>query len=60
MNALHHATQPKIQKHFKVLKTSVNTKNVKHIDHKTHTHTLNKFNQFYISKTSYDSLMSIL
>ena len=33
-------------------------KNVKHIDPK-HTHTLSTSNQFYISKTSYDSLMSI-
>ena len=33
--------------------------NVKHIDPKTHTHTLNKSNQFYISKTSQDSLVSI-
>ena len=36
----------------------LNKKTVKHIDLK-HTHTLNKSNQFYISKTSYDSLMSI-
>ena len=38
-------------------------KNVKHIDLKihthTHTHTQNKSNQFYISKTSQDSLVSI-
>ena len=32
-------------------------KNVKHIDLKTHT--LNKSNQFYISKTCQDSLVSI-
>ena len=38
--------------HFKLLKTSLNMKNVKHIDPKTHTHThthtLNNSNQFYI------------
>ena len=27
------------KQHFKLLKTSLNTKNVKHIDPKTHTHT---------------------
>ena len=40
----------------------LSTKNVKHIDPKhthAHTHTLNKSNQFYISKTSQDSLVSI-
>ena len=39
------------QQHFKLLKSSLNKKNVKHIDPK-HTHILNKSNQFYISKTS--------
>ena len=40
-------------------KTNLSTrKNVMHIDPK-HTHTLKKFNQFYISKTSHDSLVSI-
>ena len=34
-------------------------KNVKHINLKTQTHTLNKSNQFYISKTCQDSLVSI-
>ena len=36
-------------------------KYIKHIDLKTHTHThtLNKSNQFYISKTCQDSLVSI-
>ena len=43
--------------YFKLSKTSLNTKNVKHIDPKTHT--LNKSNQFYISKTSWGSLVSI-
>ena len=49
------------KQHFKPLKTSLNKKHVKHIDPKTHTHThtLNKSNQFYISKTSQDSLVSI-
>ena len=38
--------------HFKLSKTSLNN-NFKHKDPKnTHTHTLNKSNQFYISKTS--------
>ena len=32
-------------------KTSLNKKNVKHLD-PNHTYTLNKSNQFYISKTS--------
>ena len=35
---------------FKLSKSSLNNKNVKHNDPKTHTHTLNKSNQFYISK----------
>ena len=52
MNAIKHATQPKIQQHFKLSKTSLNMKNVKYINPKAHTHTLNKSNQFYISKTS--------
>ena len=34
---------------FKLSKSSLNKINVKHIDPK-HTHTLNKSNQFYISK----------
>ena len=54
MNAIKHATQPKIQTTFWTL----NKKNVKHLDPKC-THTLNKSNQFYISKTSQDSLVSI-
>ena len=48
--------------HFKLLKTFLNQKkkNVKNIDPKhTHRHTLNKSNQFYISKISQDSLVSI-
>ena len=47
------------KQHFDLSKTSLNNKNVKHFDPKTHTHTLNKSNQFYISKTSQDSLASI-
>ena len=48
------------KQHFKLSKSSLNNKNVKHLDPKhTHTHTLNKSNQFYISKTSLDSLVSI-
>ena len=37
------------KQHFELSKSSLN-KNVKHIDPKKHTHTLNKSNQFYISK----------
>ena len=59
MNAVKQATQPKIQSYFKLLKTSLKKnlkkrkrkKKAKHIRSK-HTHTQNKFNQFYISKTS--------
>ena len=42
------------KQHFNPTKTSLNKKNVKHINPKTHTytHTLNKSNQFYISKIS--------
>ena len=46
------------KQHFKLLKTSLNKKNVKHLGSK-HTHTQNKSNRFYISKTSQDILMSI-
>ena len=46
------------KQHFKLLKTSLNKKNAKHLDPK-HTYTLNKSNQFSISKTSQDSLVSI-
>ena len=53
------------KQHFDLLKTSLNKKYVKHIDPKTYTHThthrhtLSKSNQFYISKISQDSLVSI-
>ena len=47
------------KQHFKLSKSSLNKKIVKHIDPEhTHTHTLNKSNQFYISKISQDSLVS--
>ena len=39
-------------------KSSLN-KNFKQMDLQKETHTLNKSNQFYISKTSQDSLVSI-
>ena len=47
------------KQHFELSKSSLNNKNVKHIDPKTHTHTLNKSNQFYILKKNQDSLESI-
>ena len=46
------------KQHFNLSKASLNKKNVKHIDPKL-TNTLNTSNQFYISKISYDSLVSI-
>ena len=46
------------KQHFEHGKTSLNKK-YKHFDPKTHTHTLNKSKQFYISKTSQDNLGSI-
>ena len=61
MNAVKQATQPKIQSYFKLLKTSLKKIKKKKKEKKkskaykiqTHTHThTNKFNQFYISKTS--------
>ena len=40
MNAIKHATQPKIQTTFQALKKSLNKKNVKHLNPRhTHTHT---------------------
>ena len=51
------------KQHFKLSKTSLKKKNAKHLRSKTHihthTHTQNKSNQFYITKTSSDSLVSI-
>ena len=41
----------RFKQHFTFSKSSLNKKNVKLIDPK-HTYTLNKSNQFYISKTS--------
>ena len=57
MNAIKHAPH-RSKQHFKLSKTSLNNKNVGDFDPK-HTHTLNKSNQFYISKTIQDSLVSI-
>ena len=51
------ATQPKIQSTYKALKTSLNIY-AKHSKIQN-THTQNKSNQFYISKTSLDSLVNI-
>ena len=48
MNAIKNATQPRIQTTFWTLKNISQQKNVKQFDPKTHTHTLNKSNQFYI------------
>ena len=57
MNAIKHATKPKIETTFEALKIiSQQEKCLAHRS-KTHTHTLNKSNQFYISKTSQDSLV---
>ena len=39
MNAIKHATQPRIQTTFWTLKIISQQKNGKHIDPKTHTHT---------------------
>ena len=58
MNAIKHATQPKIQTTFWTFKNISQLKFFKYMDPKN-THTLNKSNQFYISKTSQDSLVSI-
>ena len=58
MNVIKQATQPKIQTTFKALKNISQQKNAKHIRSK-HTYTLNNSNQFYISKTNQDNLVSI-
>ena len=59
MNAIQHTTQPKIQSTQKNLsKQSLNLKIFEHKDLQN-TNTLNKSNQFYISKISQDSLVSI-
>ena len=58
MNAIQHTTQPMIQTTQKSLKIVSQFKNFEHKDlQNTHTH--NKSNQFYISKISHDSLVSI-
>ena len=44
--------------HVKLSKTTLNKK-MQNIHDPKHTHTQNKSNQFYISKTSYDNLLSI-
>ena len=60
MNAIQHTTQPMIQSTQKSFKIVSQFKNFEHKDlQNTHTHTLNKSNQFYISKISQDSLVSI-
>ena len=46
------------KQHFKLSKKSLNNKIDRHLNPK-HTHTLNKSNQFYILKTSQDSLVGI-
>ena len=58
MNAIKHATQPKIQSTFKALKNNSQQEKWQAFNPK-HTHTLNKSNQFYILKTNQDSLVSI-
>ena len=61
MNAIQHTTQLMIQSTQKSLKIVSQSK--KYFEHKdlqnTHTHTINKPNQFYISKISHDSFVSI-
>ena len=48
------------KQHFKLSNTSLNQKKCEaFMIQNAHTHALNKSNQFYISKTSQDSLMSI-
>ena len=61
MNAIQHTTQPKIQSTQKSLKiVSQSKKEFEHNDlQNIHTHTLNNPNQFYISKISQDSVVSI-
>ena len=58
MNAIQHTTQPMIQSTQKSLKIVSQSKNFEHKDLQN-THTLNKSNQFFISKISQDSLVSI-
>ena len=50
------------KQHFKLSKTSPNKKNKMHKDPKTHTHThtLNKSNQFYIPKTSLHKCLHVM
>ena len=50
MNAIQHTTQPMIQSTQKSLRIVSQSKNFEHKD-LGNTHTLNRSNQFYISKT---------
>ena len=61
MNATSKLFKHRSNQHIKLLKTSLNEKKKKmqSIHDPKHTHILNKSNQFYISKVSYDSLVSI-
>ena len=58
MNAIKHATQSRIQSTFWPLKNISQQKKWQAF-WSQNTHKLNKSNQFYISKTSQDSLVSI-
>ena len=65
MNATSKLLKHRFNPHIKLSKTSLNNNNNNNNNKKCkafkiqNTHTLNKFNQIYISKTSQDSLMSI-
>ena len=58
MNVIKQATQHRSKQHFKLSKTSLNKKKMQSI-HRSKTDILNKSNQFYILKTSQNSLVSI-
>ena len=59
MNEIQHTTQPMIQSTQKSLKIVSQFNNFFAQGSPKHTHTLNKSNQFYISKISHNSLVSI-
>ena len=60
MNATSKLLKQGSNQHIKLLKDISQQNNARHLRSKnTHAHTLNKSNQFYISKTSQDSLVSI-
>ena len=59
MNAIQHTTQPMIQSTQKSLKKIYQSKKFWAQGSPKHTHILNKSKQFYISKISHDSLVSI-